>query len=69
MEKHFLKPSRRISENPQSETRPHSSPDHSCGREGSRDRANPYPQTIVSPCRVHSDFFFGIFRKIHSNFV
>jgi hypothetical protein len=43
MEKHFLKPSRRISENPQSETRPHSSPDPSCGREYSRGRADPYP--------------------------
>src|SRR3989344_81571 len=44
-------------------------PAPSCGRDRSRGRANPYPQSIVSPCRVHSDFFFGIFRKIHSNFV
>src|SRR3989338_2858471 len=36
-----------------SESRPHSSPDLSCGREISRGRTNPYPQSIVSPCRVH----------------
>jgi len=35
-----------------SETRPHSSPDPSCGRDRSRGRANPYPQSNVSPCRV-----------------
>ena len=29
----------------ESETRPHSSPDPSCGREISRGRANPFPQT------------------------
>src|SRR3989338_8336571 len=28
-----------------SESRPHSSPDPSCGREKSRGRANPFPQT------------------------
>jgi len=33
------------SETPQSETRPHSSPDLSCGREISRGKANPFPQT------------------------
>src|SRR3989338_1382604 len=55
--------SRRISENPQSETRPHSSPDPSCGREISRGRANPFPQTncfvLPSPFR----FLFRDFRQ------
>ena len=52
----FFSQCRRISENPQSETRPHSSPDPSCGREISRGRANPYPQSNVSPCRVRISF-------------
>ena len=52
----FLKCSRNFlkSENPQSETRPHSSPDPSCGREISRGKAkNPFPQKKrFSLCRV-----------------
>ena len=53
----FFKCSREFlkSENPQPETRPHSSPDPSCGREKSRGRANPFPQTncfaLPSPFR------------------
>ena len=45
-----------FSENPQSETRPHSSPDPSCGRDESRGRAKPYPQSNVSRCRVRISF-------------
>jgi len=42
-----------ISENPQSETCPHSSPAPSCGREESRGGAIPYPQKNSLPRRVH----------------
>ena len=59
-----------FSENPQSETRPHSSPDPSCGREISRGRANPKPQKNSLPCRVRivSVSFVGIFCKMGSDF-
>ncbi|MFH1677639.1 MAG: hypothetical protein ABH888_02400, partial [Patescibacteria group bacterium] len=62
--------SRRIFENPQSETRPHSSPDPSCGREISRGRANPKPQKNSLPClvRIVSVSFVGIFCKMGSDF-
>jgi len=38
-------------------TRPHSSPDPSCGREISRGRAIHSPRQIVSPCRVRISSF------------
>ena len=46
-----------FSENPQSESRPHSSPDPSCGRKISRGKAkNPFPQKKrFSLCRVRSE--------------
>ncbi len=39
-----------------SKTRPHSSPDPSCGRDGSRGRAIPFPQKNSLPCRVQISF-------------
>src|SRR3989338_6240475 len=59
-----------FSENPQSETRPHSSPAPSCGREISRGRANPKPQKNSLPCRVRivSVSFVGIFCKMGFDF-
>ena len=55
------------SENPQSETRPHSSPDPSCGRDGSRGRANPYPPSqMFRP--AESALVFRVLRKMGSDF-
>jgi hypothetical protein len=46
----------RISENPQSETRPHCSPDPSCGPEESQGGAIPFPQKNSLPRRVQISF-------------
>jgi hypothetical protein len=53
-----------------SKTRPHSSPDPSCGREISRGRANPKPQKNCLPClvRIVCISFVGIFCKMGSDF-
>ena len=53
--------SRRISENPQSETRPHSSPDSSCGRENS---AEVLPNPLLTEAVHLSHFEYKMFKVL-----
>ena len=63
----FFSQCRRRSENPQSETRPHSSPDPSCEREISRGRKSIPPDKLFRP--AESVLIIWILLEIVSNFV